>query len=162
MKKSATTSILLEKTPVQANKKRSSLTDDEENTKRFKRTKSDCGSLADEEKPQSEENFSLNQFYLETFLCILSSALTDHRCLFNEHELHLFQTFPTLSGTWFSLRSLHIFSLLVSSQILFVRLLMRRCKWLRRSTINYELPDLTAQADHFTPLVQLGFLQDSE
>ena len=50
----------------------------------------------------------------------------------------------------------------VSSQIIFVRLLMRHCKWLRRSTINYEIPDQSKETDHLTPLVQLGFLQDSK
>ena len=100
MKKSATTSTLLEKTPTQtATKKRSSITDeDDEKTKRLKRTKSDCEDLSNEDKTPSQENFSLNQFYLETFLCILASALNYHRCLFNENELHLFQTFQTLSG----------------------------------------------------------------
>jgi hypothetical protein len=39
---------------------------------------------------------------------------------------------------------------------------MRRCKWLRRSTINYEIPDLTNNTDYLTPLVQIGLLQDSK
>lgn len=100
MKKSATTSTLLEKIPTQtATKKRSSITDeDEEKSKRLKRTKSDSENLSNEDKTPSEENFSLNQFYLETFLCILESALNYHRCLFHENELHLFQTFQTVSG----------------------------------------------------------------
>jgi hypothetical protein len=50
----------------------------------------------------------------------------------------------------------------VSSQIIFVRLLMRRCKWLRRSTINYEIPDLSNDTDYLTPLVETGLLQDSK
>lgn len=39
---------------------------------------------------------------------------------------------------------------------------MRHCKWLRRSTINYEIPDSSKEIDHLTPLVQIGFLQDSK
>jgi len=39
---------------------------------------------------------------------------------------------------------------------------MRRCKWLRRSTINYEIPDITNDTDYLTPLVQIGLLQDSK
>ena len=39
---------------------------------------------------------------------------------------------------------------------------MRRCKWLRRSTINYEIPDLSNTTDYLTPLVQIGLLQDSK
>lgn len=47
----------------------------------------------------------------------------------------------------------------VSSQIVFVRLLMRRCKWLRESTIKYEMSD---KIDHLTPLVQIELVQDSK
>lgn len=50
----------------------------------------------------------------------------------------------------------------VSSQIVFIRLLMRQCKWLRRSTINYELDDVDNTTDYLTPLVQIGLLQDSK
>ena len=39
---------------------------------------------------------------------------------------------------------------------------MRRCKWLRRSTINYEIPDVLNDKDSLTPLVQSGLLQDSK
>ncbi len=39
---------------------------------------------------------------------------------------------------------------------------MRRCKWLRRTTINYEIPDLSNESDSLTPLVQIGLLQDSK
>ncbi len=39
---------------------------------------------------------------------------------------------------------------------------MRRCKWLRRSTINYEISDISNDTDHLTPLVQIGLLQDSK
>ena len=74
-------------------KKRSSITDvDKEKKTKFKRTTSDS------EKTPDEENFCLNEFYLETSLCILTSALNYHRCLFNENDLHLCQTFQTLSG----------------------------------------------------------------
>ncbi|CAF1281584.1 unnamed protein product [Adineta ricciae] len=37
---------------------------------------------------------------------------------------------------------------------------MRRCKWIRRSTINYEIPDLANDADNLTPLVANGLVQD--
>ena len=39
---------------------------------------------------------------------------------------------------------------------------MRRCKWIRRSTINYEIPDLANTADSLTPLVEIGLVQDSK
>ena len=39
---------------------------------------------------------------------------------------------------------------------------MRRCKWLRRSTINYEISDVTNDKDSLTPLVKIGLLQDSK
>jgi hypothetical protein len=39
---------------------------------------------------------------------------------------------------------------------------MRRCKWLRRSTINYEIPDLSNDTDYLTQLVEIGLLQDSK
>ncbi len=39
---------------------------------------------------------------------------------------------------------------------------MRRCKWLRRSTINYEIPDISDETDYLIPLVQIGLLQDSK
>jgi len=39
---------------------------------------------------------------------------------------------------------------------------MRQCKWLRRSTINYELDDVDNTTDYLTPLVQIGLLQDSK
>jgi len=39
---------------------------------------------------------------------------------------------------------------------------MRRCKWLRQSTINYEIPDITNDINYLTPLVQIGLLQDSK
>lgn len=39
---------------------------------------------------------------------------------------------------------------------------MRRCRWLRRSTINYEIPDVSNATDYLTPLVENGLLQDSK
>jgi hypothetical protein len=39
---------------------------------------------------------------------------------------------------------------------------MRRCKWLRRSSINYEISDLSNNTDSLTPLVEAGLLQDSK
>jgi len=39
---------------------------------------------------------------------------------------------------------------------------MRRCKWLRRTTINYEIPDISNESDSLTALVQIGLLQDSK
>ncbi|CAF4387500.1 unnamed protein product, partial [Rotaria sordida] len=92
-----------------------------------------------------ETNFSLNQFYLDKFLLILSSLVKYYKYLFDENELILFDKFQTLSA---------------SSQIIFIRLLMRRCKWLRRSTINYEISNVTNEEDSLTPLVEIGLLQD--
>ncbi|CAF2977835.1 unnamed protein product [Rotaria socialis] len=120
-----------------------------ENNKKLKRTKSDSHAINSEDSSQSKENietnFSLNQFYLDKFLLILSSLLEHHKCLFDENELILLKKFQALSA---------------SSQIIFVRLLMRRCKWLRRSTINYEISDVTNDNDSLNPLVQIGLLQD--
>jgi hypothetical protein len=63
-----------------------------ENNKKFKRTKSDSNTL------NNEDNFSLNQFYLNKFLLILSSLLKYHKCLFDENELILFNKFQILPG----------------------------------------------------------------
>jgi hypothetical protein len=87
----------------QANKRLS--TNDNENNKKLKRTKSDTNTINSEDNSQSNENiessFSLNQFYLDKFLLILSSLLKYHKCLFNENELMLFSKFQTLSGLFF-------------------------------------------------------------
>lgn len=39
---------------------------------------------------------------------------------------------------------------------------MRRCKWLRRSTINYEITNVNNENDSLTSLVETGLLQDSK
>lgn len=77
-----------------AAKKRLSTNDDDDNEhkKKLKRTRSDTS------LPNNEENFSLNQFYLDRFLLILSSLLQHHKCLFNENEIILFDKFQNLSG----------------------------------------------------------------
>jgi hypothetical protein len=72
-------------------------TTDNENNKKLKRTKSDTNSIEDSSQ-SNENNFSLNQFYLDKFLLILSSLLKHHKCLFDENELILFDKFQTLSG----------------------------------------------------------------
>ncbi|CAF4558223.1 unnamed protein product [Rotaria sp. Silwood1] len=135
-------------TSSQQTKKRLSTTE-YENNKKLKRTKSDSQIINNEDSSQitenPETNFSLNQFYLDKFLSILSSLLKYYQHLFDENELILFDKFQTLSA---------------SSQIIFVRLLMRRCKWLRRSTINYEISNITNDKDSLTPLVDIGLLQD--
>ncbi|CAF1104077.1 unnamed protein product [Rotaria sp. Silwood1] len=135
-------------TSSQQTKKRLSTTE-YENNKKLKRTKSDSQIINNEDSSQitenPETNFSLNQFYLNKFLSILSSLLKYYQHLFDENELILFDKFQTLSA---------------SSQIIFVRLLMRRCKWLRRSTINYEISNITNDKDSLTPLVDIGLLQD--
>ena len=81
--------------------KRSS-TNENENNKKFKRTQSDISTINPEDDPQStdkiETSFSLNQFYLDKFLAILSSLLKHHQCLFNDQELLLFNKFQTLAG----------------------------------------------------------------
>ena len=102
MKKSATTSKLVDNdhhstaSNQQTNKRLA--TTDNENNKKLKRT----NSVSNEESSQSHENlentFSLNQFYLDKFLIILSSLLKYHQCLFDENELILFDKFQTLSG----------------------------------------------------------------
>ncbi|CAF0935102.1 unnamed protein product [Adineta steineri] len=160
IKKSATTSKLADNnddddgstdTTTASNEqtKKRLLTNDNESNKKLKRVKSDSSTVNSNENSQSTENtetnFSLNQFYLDKFLLILSSLLKHHKCLFNENELILFDKFQTLSA---------------SSQIIFVRLLMRRCKWLRRSTINYEISDISNDTDNLISLVQIGLLQD--
>ncbi len=63
--------------------------DDDNNNKKFKRTDSSS---------QNNDNFSLNEFYLEKFLLILSSLLKYHKDLFDENELILFENFQKLSG----------------------------------------------------------------
>ncbi len=68
------------------------LTIENENNKKFKRTKSDS------DTPNNEDNFSLNQFYLNKFLLILSSLFKYHKCLFDENELILFNKFQILPG----------------------------------------------------------------
>lgn len=81
-----------------ANKRSSTAEDDV--TKKLKRTKSEP--LTNEESSQSNENsentFSLNQFYLDKFLMILSSLLKYHKDLFDGNELVLFEQFQRLSG----------------------------------------------------------------
>jgi len=67
-----------------------------ENNKKLKRTKSDSNTLNNEDS--SQNNFSLNEFYLEKFLLILSSLLKYHKCLFDKNELILFDKFQTLPG----------------------------------------------------------------
>jgi hypothetical protein len=106
IKKSATTSNLVDiddssnDSTRQTNKRLS--TTENENNKKLKRTKSDSNTLNNEDSSQSNENlennFSLNQFYLDKFLLILSSLLKYHKCLFDENELILFEKFQTLSG----------------------------------------------------------------
>ncbi|UJR23137.1 hypothetical protein I4U23_026156 [Adineta vaga] len=147
MKKSSTTTTTannsLENEDHSTTAKKCLSTNDNETSKKFKRTQSDTSITTNDENP--ETNFSLNQFYLDKFLLILSSLLKHHKDLFNENELILFDKFQNLSA---------------SSQIIFVRLLMRRCKWLRRSTINYEIPDVSNDTDNLIPLVQIGLIQD--
>ena len=118
------------KSTMNNNNKRLSTNDDP--TKTMKRIKSDDEPI--------DSQVSLNDFYLEKFLFILSTLLEHHQSLFNDDELNLFQRFQTLN---------------CSSKIIFVRLLMRRCKWIRQSSINYGLND------DLSPLVENGFLQDS-
>ena len=79
-------------------KKRSSTTDTLSQSKKLKRTASATNddSVASEEN--GEKNFSLNQFYLNEFLLILSSLLTHHQRLFDDTELDLFKKFQALSG----------------------------------------------------------------
>lgn len=82
-------------TTTTASMKKRLSTMENENTKKLK--------VTNEESSQSDESmenhFSLNQFYLNKFLLILSSVLQYHSCLFDENELILFQKFQTLSGT---------------------------------------------------------------
>lgn len=109
IKKSATTSQLVSNDVAtndstasnrQTNKRLS--TTEYENNKKIKRTKSDSLIADNESSSQTTENseitFSLNQFYLNKFLIILSSLLKYHRSLFDENELILFDKFQTLSG----------------------------------------------------------------
>ncbi|CAF3632256.1 unnamed protein product [Rotaria sp. Silwood1] len=49
-----------------------------------------------------------------------------------------------------------------SSQIIFIRLLMHRCKWLRRSTIIYEISDLSNNANYSIRHVETDLLQDND
>lgn len=129
-------------------------------TEKIKRLKSD-------ENHEIKQHFSLNQFYLEKFLMILSSAMKHHRNLFETNEFDLFEKYQQLPCSNFHFFSFHLniylqfFFYSVSSQIVFIRLLMRQCKWLRHSTINYELADVDSKTDYLTPLVQIGLLQDS-
>jgi len=67
--------------------------DDDNNNKKFKRTDS-----SSQNNDNLENNFSLNEFYLEKFLLILSSLLKYHKDLFDEIELILFENFQKLSG----------------------------------------------------------------
>jgi hypothetical protein len=84
----------------QTNKRLS--TTQNENNKKLKRSKPDSNTLNNEDSSQStenfESNFSLNQFYLDKFLLILSSLLNYHKYLFDENELTLFHNFQTLPG----------------------------------------------------------------
>ncbi|MCC7159892.1 MAG: hypothetical protein IT281_10190 [Ignavibacteria bacterium] len=77
-------------------------TNEYENNKKLKRTKSDSHGINNEDSSQTNENietnFSLNQFYLDKFLLILSSLLEHHKCLFDENELILFNKFQALPG----------------------------------------------------------------
>lgn len=106
IKKSATTDQLVDisgdsTTSNQQTNKRS-LTTDNQNNKKLKSTKSDSNLVNNEDNSQTSENlentFSLNQFYLDKFLLILSSSLKYHKRLFDEKELILFDRFQTLSG----------------------------------------------------------------
>ena len=74
-------------------KKRSSTTDTLTQSKKLKRTSS-----ATNDDDGDEKNFSLNQFYLNEFLLILSSLLTYHQHLFDDNELDLFKKFQALTG----------------------------------------------------------------
>jgi hypothetical protein len=67
--------------------------DDNNNNKKFKRTDS-----SSQNNDNLENNFSLNEFYLEKFLLILSSLLKYYKDLFDENELILFENFQKLSG----------------------------------------------------------------
>ena len=109
IKKSATTNQLLniddnsnDLTTSNRQTNKRSLPTEYENNKKLKRTKSDSNTLNNEDSLQSienfENNFSLNQFYLDKFLLILSSLLKYHKSLFDENELILFDKFQTLSG----------------------------------------------------------------
>ncbi|CAF0868380.1 unnamed protein product [Didymodactylos carnosus] len=89
----------------------------------------------------------LNEFYLEKFLIILTSVQKHHRQLFNETELELFTKLELLPA---------------SSQIIFIRLLMRRCKWIRLSGIKYERSSSDdPTVNYLTPLVENNLLSDS-
>ena len=70
--------------------KRLSSVNNEENrspTEKIKRLKSD------------EHHFSLNQFYLNKFLTILSSAMTHHQTLFEPNEFDLFEKYQQLPSS---------------------------------------------------------------
>jgi hypothetical protein len=112
IKKSATTSQLVDNDNHSSTSTSKRLaTTDNENNKKLKRTKSDSNSITNEENSQSSEtienNFSLNQFYLDKFLLILSSLLKHHKSLFDENELILFDKFQTLSGSFFLINLLN-------------------------------------------------------
>lgn len=159
-KNSSSTIDLIDPSTQPQSNKRSTSTDQTKN-KKLKRTQSELS--INESNDDLQNTFSLNQFYLDKFLLILSSLLEYHQHLFHDNELKLLHDFQNLSGRDFSSSiDSSLFSFVVSSQIIFVRLLMRHCKWLRRSTINYEIPDSSKEADHLTPLVQIGLVQDSK
>jgi hypothetical protein len=112
IKKSATTSQLVDNDNHSSTSTSKRLaTTDNENNKKLKRTKSDSNSITNEENSQSSEiienTFSLNQFYLDKFLLILSSLLKHHKSLFDENELILFDKFQTLSGSFFLINLLN-------------------------------------------------------
>ncbi len=71
--------------------KRSSTMENDDNNKKFKCSNS-------QSNDQLENNFSLNQFYLEKFLLILSSTLIYHKELFDKNEFILFDNFQKLTG----------------------------------------------------------------
>ncbi|CAF1614483.1 unnamed protein product [Rotaria sp. Silwood1] len=62
----------------------------------------------------------------------------------------------------FSIDEVLVGKLNISSQIIFIRLLMHRCKWLRRSTIIYEISDLSNNANYSIRHVETDLLQDND
>jgi hypothetical protein len=103
IKKSATIEDATTTANQQTNKRLS--TTENENSKKLKRTKSDPDTIVNEDSSQSNEpiesSFSLNQFYLDKFLLILSSSFNHHKYLFYENELILLENFQTLSSSYF-------------------------------------------------------------
>lgn len=96
---SSSTIDFIEPTSQQQSNKRSINTDRTIN-KKLKRTQSEI-SINEDNGSSNENTFSLNRFYLDKFLIILSSLLEYHQHLFHDHELKFFQNFQNLSGRIF-------------------------------------------------------------